>query len=69
VFISELLKTTRPFAANFGCIDGRELVVGAVPMILASEVEQIKPLGQRTSYLVKLYENLFERVWENASIV
>jgi hypothetical protein len=60
-------RTTKSLAANFVCIDGRELVV----IENSPDDFDVEKGGDRAGWttnklLVGLYENLFERVWENS---
>jgi sugar-specific transcriptional regulator TrmB len=68
--IVKIRKTTKPLAANFVCIDGRELVViENCPNDFDIKNGTDKAAWTTNELLVELYENLFERVWENASPV
>jgi sugar-specific transcriptional regulator TrmB len=60
-------RTMKPLAANFVCVDGQELVV----MENSPDDFDVKKGAARAAWttnmlLVGLYENLFERVWENS---
>ncbi|HXZ97798.1 MAG TPA: helix-turn-helix domain-containing protein [Candidatus Acidoferrum sp.] len=68
--IVKIRKTTKPLTANFVCIDGRELVViENSPNDFNVETGADTAAWTTNHLLVQLYENLFERVWENASSV
>jgi sugar-specific transcriptional regulator TrmB len=68
--IVKIRKTTKPLAANFVCIDGRELVViENCPNDFDVRNGTDKAAWTTNELLVELYENLFERVWDNASPV
>jgi sugar-specific transcriptional regulator TrmB len=68
--IVKIRKTTKPFIANFVCIDGRELVViENSPNDFNIETGGDTAAWTTNRLLVQLYENLFERVWENASCI
>jgi sugar-specific transcriptional regulator TrmB len=68
--IVKIRKTTKPLVANFVCIDGRELVViENCPNDFDTRSGTDKAAWTTNELLVELYENLFERVWENASVV
>lgn len=68
--ILTIRKTTKPLAANFVCIDGQELVViENCPNDFDVESGADTAAWTTNKLLVQLYENLFERVWENASSV
>ena len=66
--VVKIRRTTKPLAANFVCIDGRELVV----IENSPDDFDVEKGGDRAAWttnklLVGLYENLFERVWESSS--
>lgn len=68
--IVKIRKTTKPLAANFVCIDGRELVViENSPNDFDVRNGTDKAAWTTNELLVELYEDLFERVWDNASPV
>jgi sugar-specific transcriptional regulator TrmB len=68
--VVKIRKTTKPLAANFVCVDGRELVVVEnCPNDFDVRNGSDKAAWTTNELLVQLYENLFERVWENASSV
>jgi sugar-specific transcriptional regulator TrmB len=68
--IIRIRKTTKPLAVNFVCVDGRELVViDDCPNDFDVETGTDTAAWTKNRLLVQLYENLFERVWENASSV
>jgi hypothetical protein len=68
--IVKIRKTTKPLTANFVCIDGRELVViENSPNDFNVETGTDTAAWTTNHLLVQLYENLFERVWENASSI
>jgi sugar-specific transcriptional regulator TrmB len=70
VAIVKIRKTTKPLTANFVCIDGRELVViENSPNDFNVETGTDTAAWTTNHLLVQLYENLFERVWENASSI
>jgi sugar-specific transcriptional regulator TrmB len=68
--IVKIRKTTKPLTANFVCIDGRELVViENSPNDFDVEAGADTAAWTTNHLLVQLYENLFDRLWENASSV
>ena len=68
--IVKIRKTTKPLTANFVCVDGRELVViENSPNDFNVETGTDTAAWTTNQLLVQLYENLFERVWDNASPV
>lgn len=68
--IIRIRKTTKPLAVNFVCVDGQELVViEDCPNDFDVESGTDTAAWTKNKLLVQLYENLFERVWENASSV
>jgi sugar-specific transcriptional regulator TrmB len=68
--IVKIRRTTKPLTANFVCIDGRELVViENSPDDFNVETGTDTAAWTTNHLLVQLYENLFERVWENASSI
>jgi sugar-specific transcriptional regulator TrmB len=66
--VVKVRRTSKPLVSNFVCVDGKGLVV-----IENSpgdfDVERVADRAAWTTnkLLVQLYENLFERVWENSS--
>jgi len=66
--VVKIRRTTKPLAANFVCIDGQELVViENSPGDFDVDRGTDRAAWTRNKLLVGLYENLFERVWENSS--
>jgi len=66
--VVKIRRTTKPLAANFVCIDGQELVViENSPDDFDVERGTDRAAWTTNKLLVQLYENLFERVWENSS--
>jgi sugar-specific transcriptional regulator TrmB len=66
--IAKIRRTTKPFAANFVCIDGQELVViGNSPGDFDVHKGEDRAAWTTNKLMVQLYENLFERIWENSS--
>jgi hypothetical protein len=65
--VVKIRRTTKPFATNFVCIDGQELVViENSPDDFDDEKGRDRAAWTTNKLLVGLYENLFERVWENS---
>jgi len=65
--VVKIRRTTKPLAANFVCIDGEELVV----IENSPDDFDIEKGGDRAAWttnklLIGLYENMFERVWEDS---
>jgi len=66
--VVKIRRTTKPFAANFVCIDGEELVViENSPDDFDVEMGTDRAAWTTNKLLIQLYENLFERVWETSS--
>ena len=66
--VVKIRRTTKPLAANFVCIDGRELVViENSPGDFDVDRGTDRAAWTTNKLLVGLYENLFERVWESSS--
>jgi sugar-specific transcriptional regulator TrmB len=66
--VVKIRRTTKPLAANFVCIDGQELVViENSPNDFDVDRGTDRAAWTTNKLLVGLYENLFERVWENSS--
>jgi sugar-specific transcriptional regulator TrmB len=66
--VVKIRRTTKPFAANFVCIDGEELVViENSPDDFDVDRGTDRAAWTTNKLLVQLYENLFERVWETSS--
>ena len=66
--VVKIRRTTKPLAANFVCIDGQELVViENSPGDFDVDRGTDRAAWTTNKLLVGLYENLFERVWENSS--
>jgi sugar-specific transcriptional regulator TrmB len=66
--VLKIRRTTKPLAANFVCVDGQELVViEDSPGDFDVERGRDKAAWTTNKLLVQLYENLFERIWENSS--
>ena len=66
--VVKVRRTTKPLAANFVCIDGRELVV----IENSPDDFDVEKGGDRAAWttnklLVGMYEGLFERIWECSS--
>jgi len=65
--VVKIRRTTKPLAANFVCVDGQELVVMEnSPDDFDVEKGAARAAWTTNKLLVGLYENLFERVWENS---
>jgi hypothetical protein len=68
--VVKVRRTAKPLAANFVCIDGQELVVMEnSPGDFDVDRGEDRAAWTTNKLLVGLYENLFERVWENSSPV
>ena len=66
--VVKIRRTTKPLAANFVCIDGQELVViENSPGDFDVDRGTDRAAWTTNKLLVGLYENLFEKVWENSS--
>jgi sugar-specific transcriptional regulator TrmB len=66
--VVKIRRTTKPLAANFVCIDGKELVViENSPGDFDVDRGTDRAAWTTNKLLVGLYENLFERVWESSS--
>jgi sugar-specific transcriptional regulator TrmB len=66
--VVKIRRTTKPLAANFVCIDGQELVViENSPGDFDVDRGTDRAAWTTNKLLVRLYENLFERVWESSS--
>jgi len=65
--VARIRRTTKPFATNFVCIDGEELVViESSPDNFDAENGADTAAWTTNKLLVGLYENLFERIWESS---
>lgn len=65
--VVKIRRTTKPFVTNFVCVDGEELVViENSPDDFDVEEGRDRAAWTTNKLLVGLYENLFERVWQNS---
>jgi len=66
--IVEFRRTTKPFVANFVCVDGEQLVVMEnCPNDYDVREGTETATWTTNTLLVESHESLFERIWENAS--